>query len=271
MNLSQPSYQREALERKRRRLISRSSLIVFAILAVCAVVIMVLFFAKLFDVREIKVVSPTLIPARDVEVIAWSVLNRRVLGIPRKNNSLFFSPQKIQSELFQAFPRINLIEIRRNSTHVVVITIHERIATGLWCFSGQERCFYYDAKGIAFSEIASTSGFLFVPVNDARDRMIEIGNEVAPDFWRENILEAKKILQFGGIHASQFFIPLDSFNEFDVKVAEGWKILYNTDFDINRQTDNLLAFLREKISPEERKNLDYIDLRIEDRIYYKMR
>ncbi|MEK7583491.1 MAG: FtsQ-type POTRA domain-containing protein [Patescibacteria group bacterium] len=271
INPSLPSYQREATERKRRKLISRSSLIVVAILAVCAAIIAVLFFAKLFDVREIKVTSPTLIPRGEVEKLAWEVLNDRRLGIARKSNIVLFSPQKIRPALMKAFPRIDSVEIRRDSLHRITIIVRERIPAGLWCLSAHERCFYYDAEGIAFSEIASSSGFLFVPVNDARDRNIDIGQRVAPDYWREDILQVKKVLQFGGISASQFIIPNDSFNEFHVVVAEGWSILYSTDHDVKRQTDNLLVFLREKISADERKNLDYIDLRIEDRIYYKMR
>lgn len=271
MNPTQPSYQREAHERKRRQLISRSTRLIIAIVVIGATLVFVLFFAKLFDVREISVTSSELVPAQAVEQKAWEVLSSRVLGIPRKNNSLFFSPQKITPALLRAFPRINSVDIRRSSLHAIAITVHERLPAGLWCLSGQKKCFYYDSDGIAFSEIASTSGFLFVPVNDARDRSVEIGNSVAPDFWRNDILEAKKILQFANLNASQFIIPQDSFNEFDVVVAEGWKILYSTDFDINRQTDNLIAFLKEKITPEQRKNLDYIDLRTEDRIYYKMR
>ncbi len=267
----QPSYQREAKERKRRQIITRSTRWILAVVMVGGGLITLLFFTKLFDVRSVEVHASSLIPATDVEQKAWEVLNSRVFGIPRKNNILFFSPQKIGPALLKAFPRIDSVDIRRSSLHKLVIMVHERVAAGLWCLSGQGQCFYYDADGIAFSEIASTSGFLFVPVNDARDRTIEIGHPIAPDFWRYDILEAKKILQFGGLNASQFMIPHDSFNEFDVQVAEGWSILYSTDFDINRQTNNLLAFLKEKITPDQRKKLDYIDLRVEDRIYYKMR
>ena len=272
MNLpQQPSYQREAKERKRRRLISRSSLIVVTIVTVGAAIIAVLFFAKLFDVRAVDVVSSGLIPAGEVENIAWRVLDERRLGIARKNNILLFSPQKIRPVLITAFPRIDSVEIRRTSLHGIEITVRERVAVGLWCLSVQNQCFYYDADGIAFSEIASTSGYLFVPVIDERERTIEIGSEVAPDSWRQRIFEVKKILQFGGLNASKFIIPRDALNEFSVVVAEGWKIFYTTNFDVKRQTDNLLAFLKEKISPTEFTNLDYIDLRIEDRIYYKMR
>ena len=144
----------------------------------------------------------------------------------------------------------------------------ERVPVGLWCV---QSCYYYDAGGTAFSEVASSSGFLFIAVKDARDREIKLGDEVAPDEWREHIQEIKKILQFGGLQVAEIKIPADSFHEFHVITREGWAIYYDNDTNVRRQTNDLLQLFQEKITPEARKKLEYVDLRIDERIYYKMR
>lgn len=269
-----PSYQHEARERRRRKLISRSIVSVIGFMLAAAVIIGVLFFAQIFDVRAVTVHAPAAIPADAVEKAAWAVLNERRLGLRRASNIVLFSLKKIGPTLVHQFPRIAAVDVRRVSLHALDIVVVERSAAGLWCFPKWTlagACYYYDTEGIAFSQVASSSGFLFVPVNDERDRSVEIGRPVAPDQWRERISQVKKLLQFGDIWMEQTIIPTDSYDEFDVLTREGWKILYSVDTDVRRQTESLFALLKEKIAPAERKNLEYVDLRIEDRIYYKMR
>ena len=198
-------------------------------------------------------------------------MQKRSLGLMRKRNILLFSSQTIRPELLDAFPRIDTIKIRRTSLHTLEIAIRERIPVGLWCLPARQTCFYYDANGIAFSQILPSSGFLYVPVNDFRDRPISLGAPVAPDSLRNDIFDAKKILQFGDLNISEIDIPADAYNEYHAVMREGWKILYSTDTDNRKQTNNLLVFLKEKLSKATRANLEYVDLRIEDRIYYKER
>lgn len=265
------NYREDFREQKRRRLISRANRILLLALLGAALVVFLLFFAKLFDVRSVEAHVPVAISAQDVQDKIQDLLDRRTLGISRRSNSIVFSPQKIRRVLLDAFPRIDSVEISRTSVHDILVIVHERTPVGLWCLPDREKCFYYDANGIAFSEILPSSGYLFVPVNDQRDRVITLGGTVAPESWRTSIAEVKKLLQFGDITVSEIDIPADSYNEFDVVTREGWKILYNRDINVRTQTNSLLALLKEKLSPATRANLDYIDLRIEDRIYYKTR
>jgi hypothetical protein len=55
--------------------------------------------------------------------------------------------------------------------------------------------------------------------------------------------------------------------EIKVMTSEGWYVLFDLTRDIKSQLSILKAALAEKIP--DRKNLQYVDLRIENRIYYK--
>ncbi len=57
----------------------------------------------------------------------------------------------------------------------------------------------------------------------------------------------------------------------NIKAMEGWQIYFNPAKDIKNQISNLILTLREKIPPEDWKNLEYVDLRFENRVYYKYR
>jgi len=263
------SYQQEKIIKKKRRIISRTKhfFVLAAVLAAAAVV--VLFFGDLFDVRTVNINASLALSSDAVHAKAWEVLDEKVFGISRKNNIMIFSPQKIESVLKDTFPRIDSVKIRRISPHELSIDIIERSPVGLWCLMAKSRCFYYDDTGIAFAEIAPSSGYIFIAVHDYTEREIQLGEQVASVGLRTNILELKKILQFGGITVASVEITPDALDEFKIVTTEGWSILYINDDTVREQTNNLLAFLKNNISSRVRSNLNYIDLRIDDRIYYK--
>ena len=54
----------------------------------------------------------------------------------------------------------------------------------------------------------------------------------------------------------------------NVKTSEGWEIYFNTADDLDWQVQELALVLEKQITPEKRRNLEYIDLRF-SRVYYK--
>ena len=79
----------------------------------------------------------------------------------------------------------------------------------------------------------------------------------------------RRTLQFGGIGVTSYDIPADSNSEFNVVTLDGWTIKYDNNIDIVSMSNALLDFLKEKITAEERAELEYVDLTIQDRITYK--
>jgi hypothetical protein len=55
----------------------------------------------------------------------------------------------------------------------------------------------------------------------------------------------------------------------DVITVEGWQIYFNLQSDIGLEIVKLNLLLGSQISSDERKKLQYIDLRFKDRAYYK--
>ena len=63
-------------------------------------------------------------------------------------------------------------------------------------------------------------------------------------------------------------IPENSFDEFRVYTDRGFYLIFSLDSNIKNQTDVLRIFLDEK-SKDPNFNPQYLDLRIDGRIYYK--
>jgi len=262
-------YKEEFKKKKRQSaLLKFIGKILFACV-IAAALVYVLFFAKLFDVRAVEVRSPSTISATDVQHIAVEVLEKRWLGISRQRNIIIFSPQAIRSELLRTIPRIKEVAIKRASLHTLEIAVSEREAIGMWCLVQIERCYYFDESGTAFAELLPTTGYRFIAISDSRDRIIMLGSSVATAAWRDHILGVKKHLQFGGISIAEVQIPPDSYEEFHVVTREGWKILMSNDTNIERQITSMLLLLKKDFTPDTRRALQYMDLRVDDRIYYK--
>ena len=96
-----------------------------------------------------------------------------------------------------------------------------------------------------------------------------LGSRVNSEEWTKNIIMARELLLKIGVSVAEFSIPSGSFDEFDAKTAGGWKILFNNSTDITKQIISLGVLFRDQLPAEKRTGLQYIDLRIQDRIYYK--
>ena len=264
-----PAYRDELRIKKRKRTALIALIALFIIIATCVGLGYLLFFANLLDVRMIDVSGAEIIPPADIKIAAENWLSGGFLGITRNKNLLFVSAEKLAVELTAKFPRIESVKVGKEFPHGLKIMVVERQSAGVWCFIAFDKCFYFDKNGVAYAEAMPSSGFLILNVADFRSGEVALGLPVASEEWFKNIIIAGKLLSNIGVSVAEFSIASDSFDEFDAKTAGGWKIMFSTSTDIAKQISSLDILFRDKLPVEKRASLQYIDLRIQDRIYYK--
>lgn len=231
-----------------------------------------LFFASLLDLRSIDVSGAEVISITELKAAAESWLGEKLLWLPRSNNLLFISSKELESKLAAGFPRIDTVEIKREFPHGLKIDITERKPAGIWCLAGQSGaggCFYFDKNGVAYAGTGRPSGFLILSVVDYRGGEITLGSRATSDEWLSSIMTAKEFLPKIGVDVAEFTIPSGSFDEFDAKTAEGWKIMFSNSTNVAKQISSLGVLFKDKLPASKRTGLQYVDLRIQDRIYYK--
>jgi cell division septal protein FtsQ len=262
-------YQDQLRKKRRRKFLLKLLAVTGVVFLFLGGIIYLSFFAGLFDVRTIDINGAEVISSADLRAVAESWLKGGFLGLARNRNLLFFSANDLAGELTAKFPRIDSIEVKKEFPHRLKIAITERQSAGIWCFVADNRCFYFDKSGVAYAEAARSSGFLILNVADYRGQAVALGSRVGSQEWIKNIITAREVLMKVGISAAEFSIPPDSFDEFDAKTAEGWKIFFSNSADVTQQISSLAILLRDKLPAEKRKSLEYFDLRIQDRIYYR--
>lgn len=266
VNLKKLNYKDEVVRRHRRFFILKIVGLSVGIIAIVSGLIYIFFLARIFDVREVSFNGLDTINSDELRVKIDDTLNQRLLGyLSHRSNIFFVNTEKFEKELTSNYPIFKHINVHRKLLHGLVFDFLERKPVGIWCF--EEKCSYFDEEKVLWGQPAKSSGFIFLTVEDNRQtdkkQTMPTGRQVDADFFGP-IIEVAKNLK-GEI--KNIMIPKESFNEFWVYTTD-YYIIFTTDFDIQNQLDILKIFMKEKTKDPD-FHPQYIDLRIEGRVYYK--
>lgn len=128
------------------------------------------------------------------------------------------------------------------------------------CFFGDENNVIYEKSG------AEPSGSVTVFI----DAPIVIGSKVADDRLKNFIRQITEgFSPKTGLPIVSLYVPSVASKEVHLLTGEGWKIYLDVNRDLDGQIMVLNNVLKNGIPQQDRQNLDYIDLRVENRVYYK--
>jgi hypothetical protein len=262
-------YKSEYKAQKRRKVIWKAGAISGGAVILIAGFVYLLFFSKFVDVRSVSINGAETIEQTDLNSAVSDWFSVKFLTVARRNNLLVLSSKKLVAYLSGKFPKLESVEVSKKLPHSIIVNIVERKPIGVWCLALVGKCFYFDKNLVAYAPTSGSAGFLLANIGDERNRDIVLGGEVAGDIWVKNLLLARDLLMKNAVNVQALTIPAGSFDEFNAVTSEGWKIMFSNQTDIARQISSLRIFLKDKIRPEQRAKLQYIDLRIDDRIYFK--
>jgi len=222
------------------------------------------FFSPFFKITEIKLPENDIVTNNDIHklIIDSAPLN---LG----ENIFILSKNQIKSGLAAIFPNITDISIKKEPFHGLIVNFEKRIQIGIWC--NNANCYYFDKEGIVFKEAPQTEGALILKIEDFEKKGVSLGDQVL------NYNQLKFIAEFNNkiTENNQFKIikfkitPSANFN-LEAITDRGWSIYLDQNQDPVLETNNLFTILNEVIK-DKVSNLEYIDLRIPSRVFYKMR
>src|SRR3989344_2360847 len=264
-------YQAKYLAKKRKRIFLRFFLWLTLVLAVVAGIIYLLFFSKVFYVREVSIANRSFIPNQEIKQMIDDFLGQKKFFISGFSSLIFIESDKIQSLITEAFPQAENVVVEKKYPHTVKVSLDGKTALGIWCFGEKSSggCFYFDKNGIAFETSADSDGPLLLRVEDEKSQFEKLGQAVTDKEPLAFILSIRPELEKIKIDIKKITIPLDEDFRVDAETTEGWKIYFSVRDDLKSQVNSLNVFLAQKISSEKRSILQYIDVRIPNRAYYK--
>lgn len=149
-------------------------------------------------------------------------------------------------------------------SQTVSIIVKERGRLAIWCDKNNS-CSWIDDRGMAFENAPQTEGSLIATVYDAQKEQILNGMPVAEPRFMENII--KILLGVKDLNPAVKKITYDRhLEEIIVDAYSGPDLFFSVRFDPAMNISSLKSL-------EEKNSLNkaaYIDLRVENKIYYKL-
>lgn len=259
--------------------------------------------SSVFEINQITISGNKNISRENISQIIDEYSNRRFLFFWRPRNMILARPKEISQKILDKYILIGEVSVVKKYFHKIEIAVKEREIFAIWCkviarkrdyntdetainetsgdllaiknieitdeFIPTNECYYIDDTGVIFSEAPQSSGSLILRIDEVYDKDVKIGDKILNNKIIGSIISVQKSFNLENFKIIKFFMKNFKLPDLEILTSENWKIYLDINKNIENQMEILEKVLREKITPSERKNLEYIDLRIPDRVYYK--
>ena len=252
------------VKRKKSVFKNRFFWLMFFVLLFSGAIVYGITFASLVQIKKIHIYGAESIKREEIEDLVWEGVDQKILLFPTK--SIFFTNnQKIEENLSKKFPKISQVNLKRQIPDSVVIEMKERKPLYVFC-KDSGPCFYLDERGVIFEEIFPDAISL-LRIKDMRNLEVKLGSKVAEDQLLNGIKTIESKLKEKTELSPQEIILFEE--KMEVQTSQNFLIYFNPKEDIEKQVQKLILTFENEIPQEKRENLDYIDLRFGDKVYYK--
>ncbi len=228
-----------------------------------------LFFSGWMAITDVAVSQQSFVNNDEIKQQVAAYLNEKKWWIVSRANNIFLANTKsLRALLLEKFPVFKEVSIRKKYFHGLIISAMSREAVGIWCWPKQKQCFYFDRGGVIFDRANDSSGTIFLIVHDGAGEVRKMGEAVAEQTIMEWIFQLRQKLDQTKIGLAHVVLPNEQFRV-NVKTTEGWEAYFSTNDALEPQIKALSFFLANKVSFEQRSQLQYIDVRIPQRVYFR--
>lgn len=253
--------------RKRKRWFRAAALVFFCAYLFSLLFCLAVFRAGFLRAKEIKisgnnrVAEADIITALQAQIFGGSYV-RHLLGF---RNFLIW-PEEIEDP-GRFLPQIKSMEVKKYYWKGrIEVSVTEREPYGIWCSGeGAEECFWFDDEGYILRRGFRSEGSIIKSVNDYSGRTLGLGGVVLAGNFFANLKSAFDALEKSGINPRYAELRDLGLEEISVKTSDGPVVKFSLRFPAGG-TEDILTMLR---SSGSFGKLQYVDLRVQNRAYYK--
>lgn len=232
---------------------------------------------------QFNVSSISISGAKDIkeELISRSIealLDDGSYHILSRRNILLYPRASLEEIVAKSFPLIKSVHVTRSSMFAteIVVTIEEREPFARWC-RDDARCYFMDDSGFIYAPVGANTGTTTSQANP-RERYIfrgDIASSTEPiGQWfvqahLPGLLSLLKFLGQAGFTAESAEVEDDQ--DILVHLQEGFLLKASFGADAGTLVKNLQLVLASEVLKGKTEELEYIDLRFGNRVYYKLK
>lgn len=243
----------------------------YFLLGVVVFIVFVYLFLFLpqIQISNIHILGNQKINSEDILDITKKSLNKKIFGVGNfeliSKSYFLASTENIKKNILKNYPQIKNINVNKKVFSEIKIDIKERVPFAKYCIENEieNNCWLFDEGGVVFEK----SDIIDLPiVKETNNDDIVLGEKLIDENIVLLIGTVQNILKDYNIVIKEIFVDK---LEVAIKTSELWQIKINLEKKLEDQTTKLKLLLLEEISEQKRKNIEYIDLRFKDRVYYK--
>lgn len=247
----------------------KAGVIIVSLLAILGIMLLHPFF----NINRIEIAGDDRVSTIALSDIAEKNMAQKRWIFFSGRNYFLLDLVKIKTDIKSQFV-LGSLQVKKNFLKII-ITIQEKQPKLLLCntINGHAKYYLIDGEGIILQETgateASTQLHSLPRLEKVNVANIKVGETVLPKATLEFIVYLyDNIYKNNKIAISYVTMADEGGRELNLVTEEGWKIIVDRQNDWEKQLGVLNVMLRDKIK-DNRKNLQYIDIRYENRSFYQ--
>ena len=224
-----------------------------------------------FSIHNVVVVGTKEIRAELVEAYAEAALFDGTYALLSSSNIFLYKHEKIVQAVQDHLPRVRSVNVSRGSllAQAVVVSIEERASFARWC--GKDTCFLMDESGFIFA-LQATSSISEVVRYTFTGALPKTGDAIGQTLVGEKFGEFVALLkQLEDADFAPLEISVESTQDFSVSLARGFVLHASFNNDLEKVARDLELVLGSNALRGKESQLEYVDLRFGNRVYYKFK
>lgn len=261
------------VQRRKRRIVTAVASVLFV--AVMAYAVHLISYAPRLTIQSITVQGTQYVPADLVLSYVESVLDDGSYHFLARDNIAVYPKDVIEAGIVRDFPRIKTASVGRASTfsNALVVSVAERAPFARWCAApsgSSTACFLMDETGFVFSEHGPfdpkpNEQYVF---SGGFDTDNPIGRTFEPDHLSGIVSLLAKLREAR-------FAPLgvvkERADDLSIPLEQGFALKATYGSDPERVVRDLELVLASEVLRGKVDELEYVDLRFGNRVYYKLK
>lgn len=280
----------EKLERRRKRMLKikiYAGLAAFFVLLIGAGYLIV--YSSIFRITRIDADNKQINADEIIRDLKSFFINQsKITEFLGPENILIWKPEKI-GEFIKNYPQIAELKIEKDYFgREIKINIKEREKFGIWCITRtntdqtqtntennpsisvsspyESVCWWFDKNGVIFSEALRVEGQLINKIDDFSGHSLSLGELILEEKFLSNLFKIFEILEKSDLKIKSLKLENLELQE----VVTDFPLMPKIHFSLRINSEFALAAL-ESIKKIGFDKIEYIDLRVKNRAYYKMK
>jgi len=260
-----PQSKIKARKRRRRNRIIAVCVVGFLILFGASVA---LFRAPFLRVTVISVTGAQTLNAEEIKQFVQQRITGNYLFVYPKDDILIYPQTAIERDLAAAYPVLKLVEVYADNFHTIGVVLHERTPAALWCATD---CYLMDENGVIYASVQGTS----------TDQYVVYGGAVVGEKNPRQYLTQDKYHALAALVSALSQVEVGNpVRQIVVDEMQDGRAYFQNDFVLVFSSKDQPGDVFERLTLARQAaplvgkslgELEYIDLRFGDKLYYKLK